>query len=109
MKKCIRTELNAQLIYQDLKHQCQEQSHQVKAVSMKAYMKHLFDFYGINAHQRKELVRTLKKRCKFAPDNNLWQLVEYLWADPHIEMRYSAIALLTPICQKNVWCRSTST
>jgi 3-methyladenine DNA glycosylase AlkD len=92
--------LNAQLIYQDLKQQCEELSDQPKALAMSAYMKNLFDFYGINAPQRKELSRTFRKEYKFVLDDHLWQLIEYLWADPHREMQYIALDLLTSLASK---------
>ncbi|MBK7804732.1 MAG: DNA alkylation repair protein [Saprospiraceae bacterium] len=100
MKKVIPIDLNTQLIYQDLKQQCEELSDQAKALAMKAYMKYLFDFYGINALNRKEISRTFKKNYKLVLDDHLWQLVEYLWADAHREMQYIAIDLLTPFANK---------
>lgn len=100
MKKCIRTEVSALTIYQDLKQQCEQQSDLVRASAMKSYMKDMFDFYGISAPQRKKLVRSFKEKYQFVPDKNLWQLIDSLWADPHREMQYIAIDFLMPFVKK---------
>lgn len=100
MKKCIQTEVSALLIYEDLKQQCEVLSDDAKAEEMKSYMKNLFDFYGINAPNRKELSKTFKKKYKFVLDDHLWQLIEYLWTDAHREMQYIALDLLTPFANK---------
>jgi len=100
MKKCIQTNVSALLIYQDLKQQCEVLSDDAKAEEMKSYMKNLFDFYGINAPNRKELSKTFKKKYKFVLDDHMWKLVEYLWADGYREMQYIALDLLTPFANK---------
>jgi 3-methyladenine DNA glycosylase AlkD len=100
MKKCIQTEVGALSIYHDLQQQCELQSDLVRASAMKSYMKNMFDFYGINAPQRKNLVRSFKEKYQILPDANLWQLIDCLWADPHREMQYIAIDFLLPFVKK---------
>ncbi len=87
-------------IYNYLSEVCERQADASKAKKMKAYMKNQFDFFGISSPDRKVLVKELRSINKIECDVVLWELVEQLWLDPHREMQYIALDLLTPLAKK---------
>ncbi len=86
-------------IYNHLKKELEAHSDSDRASAMQAYMKGLFEYYGINAPLRKELVKSLKKKYNLKMDQQLWELVHLLWADPHRECQYIALDLITPLAK----------
>ena len=86
--------------YKDLLELCHSRSNPSKALSMKAYMKHKFEYFGISSPVRKEIVKEYKSNYAVKCDLHIWNLVSVLWADPNREMQYIALDLLTPLAKK---------
>lgn len=64
-----------------------------KAEGMKAYMKHQFEFLGIQKAQRVKLSREFMKRMKAEPTID-WGFVDICWALPEREFQYLAMEYL---------------
>ena len=71
------------------------------ALKMKAYLKNHFEFYGINAPLRKELMKNWKKECAIPFSEELLEDLWKLFISPKRELSYVAIELLIPILKKN--------
>ncbi len=65
-----------------------------KSIQMEAYMKHLFQYYGITAPERKEIVKYLYQEGKPIVINHLRELVDILWLKKQREYQYVANDLL---------------
>lgn len=87
-------------MYSQIKTFCAENQNPAMAVAMEAYMKNKFVFYGINAPQRKEMVRLMRKRYKFVINEDLWQLISSLWEEDQRECQYIALDFLAPLAKK---------
>jgi 3-methyladenine DNA glycosylase AlkD len=62
-----------------------------KALKMKAYMKHKFDFLGIQMNQRKILSVQFKLSTKNLSIEELWQISDLLWDKSEREYQYVAM------------------
>lgn len=62
-----------------------------EAIKMKRYMRDQFEFFGLRAPQRKELVRTLIKNYGLPPEDNFNNVIYELWKLP--ERDYQSIGL----------------
>lgn len=65
--------------------------HKDDAVKMKKYMRNQFEFFGLRAPQRKELVKILIKKYGMPPEEHFNEIVYELWELP--ERDYQSIAL----------------
>lgn len=61
---------------------------------MKAYMKGHFDFFGIQARDRRSLQRDILEDHALPQGEEFLDLIQELWHDPHREMQYFAMDLL---------------
>lgn len=64
------------------------------AIQMKAYVKGLFDYYGIKAPIRKELVQKHKIKFGLIPEPDKHAIVNWCWYQPQREYQYAAMDLL---------------
>ncbi|GEN88180.1 DNA alkylation repair protein [Oceanobacillus sojae] len=62
-----------------------------EAVKMKRYMRNQYEFYGLRAPQRKELVRSLIKKQGTPQEEHFREIIQELWEFP--ERDYQSIAL----------------
>jgi len=86
--------------YSAIVDQCLAHQDDEKAKAMSAYMKQQFQFFGINAPIRKELVKNLKNKYGLTFNSDLWNLVRLLWEDERRECQYIALDILTPFAKK---------
>ncbi len=64
------------------------------AVSMKAYMRDKFEFYGIKAERRKAIARDFLKKENRPHVDELENAISILWDDPHREVQFIALELV---------------
>lgn len=62
-----------------------------EAVKMKGYMRDQYEFYGLRAPQRKELVKVLIQKNSNPPEDQFKEIIHELWELP--ERDYQSIAL----------------
>jgi len=62
-----------------------------QAERMKAYMRNLFDFYGLQKDRRVELASPFLKQLVASSDENIPDVVMFLWKQPHRECQYVAM------------------
>lgn len=86
--------------FEEINEQCSKLKDSIKAVGMKAYMKHQFEFLGISGPERKALVKAFKSGKKLFPDVKFWGFIDQLWQSPFREHQYIAIDVMTPLAKK---------
>jgi len=64
-----------------------------KAVQMKKYMRNKFEFYGLQATERRQLSRELQKIKNRPPHSQLSQVIIKLWSAEQRELQYFAMEL----------------
>ncbi|MFW6312053.1 MAG: DNA alkylation repair protein [Nanoarchaeota archaeon] len=64
-----------------------------KAVQMEQYMRNKFDFYGLQAKERRKLSRHLQKKDNRPPHSQLSQVIIKLWSKDKRELHYFAMEL----------------
>ncbi|MGM0446431.1 MAG: DNA alkylation repair protein, partial [Bacillota bacterium] len=64
------------------------------AEQMKSYMRDKFEFYGIQATERREISRHLLRMENRPPKVKLDKVVEKLWSEEKRELHYFAVDLL---------------
>ncbi|MDH3226447.1 MAG: DNA alkylation repair protein [Thermoleophilia bacterium] len=64
-----------------------------KAVRMQAYMKTQMSFYGVQKPGRSEVLKELRARFSIEDAGTYESVVRALWAQPHREEKYLAIAV----------------
>ncbi len=64
-----------------------------KAVQMSRYMKNLFDYYGIQATQRRELSKSFLKEEGIPVKSELFETLKKLWDLPQREYQYFGMEL----------------
>ncbi|MBK8853792.1 MAG: DNA alkylation repair protein [Saprospiraceae bacterium] len=69
----------------------------LRAASMKAYMKNLFPFIGINAPLRTQLISIIYKHFNVKSLNLPW--VTFLWKENEREFQYAALDHLKKFCK----------
>ncbi|WP_107688963.1 DNA alkylation repair protein [Neisseria wadsworthii] len=69
-----------------------------RAVPMKAYMKHRFDYLGISKPRLAKICKPLFKNA--AAEEVDWRFVEQCWANPHRELQYCALEYLKTMQKK---------
>jgi 3-methyladenine DNA glycosylase AlkD len=72
----------------------QENGNSANAEQMKAYMKGLFDYFGIKAPIRKSLVQKHKEQFGLIPDSDKFEIVKWCWRQPQREYQYAAMDML---------------
>ncbi|MBK8628277.1 MAG: DNA alkylation repair protein [Saprospiraceae bacterium] len=79
-----------------------QSANQDYALAMSAYMKNHFEFYGINAPMRKQIVKDARSKLVISdPNQAFWELMQQLWNDDHRECQYIAIDLMQK-CSKKI-------
>lgn len=71
-----------------LKKEFEKNANPVIAAGQKAYMKNLFDFYGIKTPGRREIQRSFLTGKNLLPKGHLEKLVKVLWNMPQREYQY---------------------
>ncbi|MBK9733527.1 MAG: DNA alkylation repair protein [Saprospiraceae bacterium] len=87
-------------IFDFITSQCHIHANSINAKGMKAYMKGQFDYFGINAPLRKEIVKDIRKKYRLQYDETIWVLIDLLWNSDQREMQYIALDLLVPFAKK---------
>ena len=64
-----------------------------KAVQMKKYMRDQFEFFGLQAAERRKLSKELKKKGNRPPHASLSQVIIKLWSEDERELQYFAMEL----------------
>ena len=83
----------------------QKNANAKQAVEMKAYMLNKFEFFGIKAPLRDEIVKTYLKEHSIKLFSELDQVIKELWEMPEREMQYFAIDLFS--AHKKLWSHSS--
>lgn len=73
--------------YLNIKQKFEENKNEKQAISMKKYMRNLFDFYGIQTPKRKALYKDFLKEEKKAKTID-WNFLDECYNDPHREFQY---------------------
>lgn len=66
-------------------------SNTVNAEKMAQYMRHQFEFYGIKAPLRKELLKELEQKQGRLKGSDLMEFVQAAWEEPQRELQYLAM------------------
>lgn len=61
---------------------------------MISYMKDQYDFFGVKAPARKQIIKDIKNHLKALDNPSLFQYAEELWKLPHRELQYCAVDVL---------------
>ncbi|MEI6086705.1 MAG: DNA alkylation repair protein [Bacteroidota bacterium] len=83
----------------------QKNANAKQAVEMKAYMLNKFEFFGIKAPLRDEIVKPYLKEHSIKLFSELDQVIKELWEMPEREMQYFAIDLFS--AHKKLWSHSS--
>lgn len=70
------------------------ESNPCNALKMARYMKNYFEFYGVRASERNEILRNVKFKCKSFDIDRLISFAKASWNHNYREMHYIAIDLL---------------
>lgn len=73
--------------YLNIKQKFEENKNEKQAISMKKYMRNLFDFYGIQTPKRKALYKDFLKEEKKTKTID-WNFLDECYNDPHREFQY---------------------
>lgn len=65
-----------------------------RAQGQKWYMKEKFQFFGLKAHERRELTRNLVRKNELPPMEDLQTIIKSLWDRPEREYQYFGVELL---------------
>ena len=85
--------MTPQQYVQALEHAFAPRADAAKAQAMKAYLLNQFEFLGLPAPVRRQVVRDLGK-VTWSSSSELLQVAELLWQKPQREYRYTAVDLL---------------
>ncbi|HEX5625698.1 MAG TPA: DNA alkylation repair protein [Saprospiraceae bacterium] len=81
-------------LFNELESAFERQSDAERAEGMKAYMRNQFEFFGIPAPKRKELVREVFSGFKWGEDRKAFlDFFDRCWKHPKREMQYAALDL----------------
>ena len=78
----------------------QKNADNYQAERMKAYMRNLFDFYGLQKDKRAELSSPFLKELINSSDENINEVVKFLWKQPHRECQYVAMEYIFKMHKK---------
>ena len=70
------------------------------AEGAKAYLRNMFDFYGIPSPRRMEILATLKKETGYPAPGETDDFVKYAWQQPQREWQYAAMEILAAVSRK---------
>jgi len=76
-----------------------------QAERMKAYMRNLFDFYGLQKDKRASLASPFLKELINSSDENINEVVKFLWKQPQRECQYLAMEYIFKMHKK--WAPET--
>jgi 3-methyladenine DNA glycosylase AlkD len=76
-----------------------------QAERMKAYMRNLFDFYGLQKDKRAEIARPFLKELVESSEDNIDEIVMFLWKQPQRECQYVAMEYIMKVHKK--WTPAT--
>mgnify|MGYP003336025475 CR=1 FL=1 len=71
-----------------------------QAERMKAYMRNLFDFYGLQKDKRAELATPFLKELINSSEENINEVVKFLWKQPQRECQYVAMEYIFKMHKK---------
>lgn len=75
---------------QEIQGVLKKASNEEEAKGMRRYMREQFDFLGIKAHQRRELVAEIFENNPPADVNDLEAIIRDMWQLPYRELQYTA-------------------
>jgi len=73
----------------------ESQQNPAAAIKMKAYMKGKFNYYGLNAPRRKELLKPFYNELRDLIDHDLIAFTRGCWEHPYRELQYAALDILS--------------
>lgn len=76
-------------------------SNNERAIKMEAYMKNQFNFYGVDATQRKSIFKSHKQNFKLLDSSQINALCSTMWEFPQREWQYLALDFLDTLQKKN--------
>jgi hypothetical protein len=83
----------------------QENADANQAAKMKAYMRDLFDFYGLQKDIRAELANPFLKKLIASNEDKIDEVVKFLWKQPQRECQYIAMEYIFKMHKK--WTPAT--
>ena len=83
----------------------QENADAYQAERMKAYMRNLFDFYGLQKDKRADLASPFLKALINSSEDNINEVVKFLWQQPQRECQYVAMEYIFKMHKK--WTAET--
>jgi 3-methyladenine DNA glycosylase AlkD len=92
--------MNAKEYYNQLSTLLSNHQDEARKVAMKAYMRNQFDYYGINSPLRKELLSGFLSEHGKPEIENLQEVSQLLWDDPHREAQYVAMDIMGKMVSK---------
>jgi len=78
----------------------QENADAYQAERMKAYMRNLFDFYGLQKDKRADLASPFLKSLINSSEDNINEVVKFLWKQPQRECQYVAMEYIFKMHKK---------
>jgi len=78
----------------------QENANAYQAERMKAYMRNLFDFYGLQKDKRAALANPFLKALINSSEENINEVVKFLWKQPQRECQYVAMEYIFKMHKK---------
>lgn len=91
--------MTTQSLISIIKSELKKQEDPARAKNMKAYMKNLFEFYGVSSPIRKKIVAQIWKTHKPEIQSGIMDLVNELWKGSQRELQYTAMDLMAK-CEK---------
>ena len=92
-------------VLEDLLLAFQKNTDPYQAERMKAYMRNLFDFYGLQKDKRTEIASPFLKELVASSEDNIDDIVKFLWKQPHRECQYVAMEYIMKVHKK--WTPAT--
>lgn len=83
----------------------QKNANPYQAQRMKAYMRNLFEFYGLQKDKRSELASPFLKELIESSEENRDEIVKFLWNQPQRECQYVAMEYISKVHKK--WTPAT--
>jgi 3-methyladenine DNA glycosylase AlkD len=92
--------MNPKAFVQKLEQLFEANRDEQNAVPMKRYMRDQFEYFGIKSPLRKELLRQFLNENGKPSIEDLQQIVQSLWDNPHREMQYVAMDIMQKLANK---------
>ena len=83
-----------------LEEQFKKHRDPARATQMKAYLKDQFEFYGVPAPIRKQLIQEHKNEFGLIPEAEIEEIIKWCWQQPEREWQYAAMDLLGRTARK---------